>query len=117
MQPDALFTIEGSGVHALKDVEGKKVATATFLVFQRHLAAHSQVEWRRAESKVTLLKVDPEALAPMLASGEADAIISWTTSATLRRQASSPSRGGSSISCSGPNTVFEGYGYSLLASE
>jgi NitT/TauT family transport system substrate-binding protein len=30
MQPDALFTVEGSSIRTLKDVEGKRVATATF---------------------------------------------------------------------------------------
>jgi NitT/TauT family transport system substrate-binding protein len=78
VQPDAIFTPEGSGLNSLKDLAGKKIATATF--------TSSNVIWPlilQAEnvdaSKVTLLKVDPGALAPLLASGQVDATINWST--------------------------------------
>ena len=101
-------------MNALKDVEGKKVATATF--------SSSNVIWPLIlksngidESKVTLLKVDPEALVPMLSSGQADAIISWTTSATTFVKELAKSRRKLKIML-WAEYGLEGYGYSLLAS-
>ena len=78
MQPDAIFATEGSGITTLKDLEGKKIATATF--------SSSNVTWPLIvkangvdPAKVKLLKVDPGALAPMLAAGQVDATINWST--------------------------------------
>ena len=77
-QADALFTTEGSGITSLKDIVGKKVATATF--------SSSNVVWPLIlqandvdPSKIELLKVDPGALAPLLASGQVAATINWVT--------------------------------------
>jgi NitT/TauT family transport system substrate-binding protein len=77
-QPDAIFTTEGSGLTTLKDVAGKKIATATF--------SSSNVTWPLLlqangidPAKVELLKADPGALAPMLAAGRVVATINWTT--------------------------------------
>lgn len=77
-QPDAIFTTEGSGLTTLKDVAGKKIATATF--------SSSNVTWPLLlqangidPAKVDLLKADPGALAPMLATGRVVATINWTT--------------------------------------
>jgi NitT/TauT family transport system substrate-binding protein len=77
-QPDAIFTTEGSGITTLKDVSGKKIATATF--------SSSNVTWPLLlqangidPAKVDLLKADPGALAPMLAAGRVVATINWTT--------------------------------------
>ena len=77
-QPDAIFTTEGSGITTLKDVAGKKIATATF--------SSSNVTWPLLlqangidPAKVDLLKADPGALAPMLATGRVVATINWTT--------------------------------------
>jgi NitT/TauT family transport system substrate-binding protein len=81
-QPDAIFTSEGSGIASLKDLAGKKIATATF--------SASNVSWPLVlqanavdPAKVELLKVDPGALAPMLASGKVDGTISWVTTAPV----------------------------------
>ncbi|WP_019656718.1 ABC transporter substrate-binding protein [Variovorax atrisoli] len=78
VQPDALFTIAGSGVNELKDLTGKTVAMPTF--------SSSNVLWPvilRANGidpgKVKTVKVDPSAQAPMLAQGRVDATINWTT--------------------------------------
>src|SRR5262249_5169704 len=69
VQPDSIFTTEDSSLKSLKDLEGKKIATATF--------AAANVFWPLIvktlgldESKITLLKVDPAALTPMLALGQ-----------------------------------------------
>ncbi|PTW61063.1 NitT/TauT family transport system substrate-binding protein [Breoghania corrubedonensis] len=77
-QPDAIFTTTDSGIEKLADVAGKKVATATF--------SSSNVVWPLVleangvdPSSVQLIKVDPGALAPMLATGQVDATINWMT--------------------------------------
>jgi NitT/TauT family transport system substrate-binding protein len=77
-QPDAIFTTKTSGIHTLKDVVGKTVATSTF--------SSSNSLWPVVlesngidPASVKLLKVDPSALAPMLAQGNADATINWVT--------------------------------------
>ncbi|MGO8915527.1 MAG: ABC transporter substrate-binding protein [Stellaceae bacterium] len=77
-QPDAIFTVKGSPITALKDVAGHSIATATF--------SSSNTIWPVVLSangidpgSVKLLKVDPGTLAPMLASGQVDATINWVT--------------------------------------
>ena len=115
VQPDAIFTAEGSGINTLKDVEGKKIATATF--------TSSNVIWplvlqavKVDPAKVTLLKVDPGALAPMLATGQVDATINWSTAsppfvkalgATGKKLKMLP------WSAAG----FDGYGYSVFVAD
>ena len=115
VQPDAIFTAEGSGIDSLKGVEGKKVATATF--------TSSNVIWPlilQAEkidpAKVTLLKVDPGALAPMLATGQVDATINWSTASPPFVKALAAAGKKLKIlpwSAAG----FDGYGYSAFVSD
>jgi NitT/TauT family transport system substrate-binding protein len=115
VQPDALFTIEGSHIDSLKDIEGKKVATATF--------TSSNVVWPLVlkaagvdASKVTLLKVDPGALAPMLASGQVDATINWSTASPPFVKALESV--GKKLKILPWSAVgFDGYGYSVFASD
>ncbi len=78
LQPDAIFTTTESGIDGLKDLVGKTVATATF--------SSSNVSWPLVlkangvnPDAIKLLKVDPGALAPMLASGQVAATINWLT--------------------------------------
>ena len=115
VQPDSIFTADGSGINTLKDVEGKKIATATF--------TSSNVIWPLVLSavkvdpaKVTLLKVDPSALAPMLASGQVDATINWSTASPPFAKALGSSGKTLKIlpwSAAG----FEGYGYSVFVGD
>lgn len=115
LQPDAIFTTEGSGISVLKDVSGKKVATATF--------SSSNVAWPlvlRANgidpASVSLLKVDPAALAPMLASGQVIATINWTTVAPAFEKPLA--EGGKKIKIiQWSDYGFDGYGLSVFASE
>ena len=115
VQPDATFTVEGSGINSLKDLEGRKIATATF--------TSSNVVWPlilQAASvdaaKVTLLKVDPGALPPMLAAGKVDATINWTTSTPLFNAALSST--GKTLKVLPWSTVgFDGYGYSVFVGD
>lgn len=113
-QPDALFTVEGGPIKSIKDVVGKKVATATF--------TSSNVIWPLIlktngvdANAVTLLKVDPAALAPMLATGQTDATINWSTaSPPFVRALGAASKKLLVLPWSAIG--FEGYGYSVYAS-
>jgi NitT/TauT family transport system substrate-binding protein len=78
LQPDAIFTTEDSGIATLKDLAGKTIATATF--------SSSNVVWPLLlkandidPAKIDLLKADPGALAPMLATGKVAGTINWVT--------------------------------------
>ena len=114
-QPDAIFTSEGSGITSLKDVSGKKLATATF--------SSSNVVWPLLlqtngidMSKVDVLKVDPGALAPMLAAGQVAATINWSTVAPLFSKALAEG-GKKLVVIPWSQYGFEGYGLSVFASE
>jgi NitT/TauT family transport system substrate-binding protein len=115
VQPDAIFTTEGSSIKTLKDLEGKKIATATF--------TSSNVIWPLIlkavgidASKVTLIKVDPAALAPMLASGQVDGTINWSTASPPFEKALASV--GKTLKVLPWSTAgFDGYGYSVFASE
>lgn len=77
-QPDAIFTVKGSGITSIKDLQGKTVATAPF--------SSSNVIWPVfAQSNgldlktIKLLKADPNTLFGLLGTGRCDATISWVT--------------------------------------
>ena len=115
LQPDAIFTTKENGINSLKDLEGKTVATATF--------SSSNVSWPlvlKANSvdpdKIKLLKVDPGALAPMLASGKVDATINWVTVAPAF--AGPLKEAGKSFKELPWSTYgFDGYGLSVFVSD
>jgi NitT/TauT family transport system substrate-binding protein len=114
-QPDSIFTTEGSGITSLKDIAGKKIATATF--------SSSNVVWPLLlqsngidVSKVDVLKVDPGALAPMLAAGQVAATISWSTVAPLFSKALTEG-GKKLVVIPWSQYGFEGYGSSVFTSE
>ncbi len=114
-QPDAFFTAEGSGIASFKDIVGKTVATPTF--------SASNVVWPLLlerngidPASVRLLKVDPGALAPMLATGKVDATINWLTVAPgFVRALGEADKTLTTIPWS--EYGFEGYGLSLVASQ
>jgi NitT/TauT family transport system substrate-binding protein len=114
-QPDAIFTAKGSGIQTLKDVVGKTVATSTF--------SSSNALWPVVlesngidPASVKLLKVDPSALAPMLAQGNADATINWVTVAPgvagVLKQA-----GKELVVLPWTGYGLDGYGWSVMASD
>jgi NitT/TauT family transport system substrate-binding protein len=115
LQPDAIFTTEGSGITSLKDLVGKKIATATF--------SSSNVVWPLLlqsngvdPAKVDLLKADPGALAPMLASGQVVATINWVTVApAFEKPLAETGKKLKTIPWS--EYGFQGYGLSVFASE
>ncbi|WP_278362343.1 ABC transporter substrate-binding protein [Stutzerimonas kunmingensis] len=114
-QPDAFFTTEGSGIESFKDIVDKTVATPTF--------SASNVVWplllERNDidpNSVKLLKLDPGALAPMLATGKVDATINWLTVAPgFVRALGEADKTLKTIPWS--EYGFEGYGLSLVASQ
>lgn len=115
LQPDAIFTTEGSGISTLKDIAGKTVATATF--------SSSNVSWPLVlkangidPAKVDLLKADPGALAPMLAAGKVAATINWVTVApAFAKPLAETGKKLKVIAWS--DYGFDGYGLSVFASE
>jgi NitT/TauT family transport system substrate-binding protein len=113
--PDAILTTEGSKLKSLKDLEGSRLGTAPF--------ASSNVFWplilktlKLDENKITLLKMDPTALTPMLAAGQVDGIISWLTSAPLNTQALGERNKKLKI-LPWSEIGFEGYSYSAILSD
>jgi NitT/TauT family transport system substrate-binding protein len=82
MPPDALVTTTSSGVKSLKDLPGRRVATSPF--------TQSNGPWPFIlklngvdPASVTLIKADPNALVPMLAAGQVEGVIQFTTNAPL----------------------------------
>ncbi|WP_321336358.1 ABC transporter substrate-binding protein [Breoghania sp.] len=114
-QPDAIFTTTDSGIEKLADVSGKKIATATF--------SSSNVVWPLVleangidPASVQVVKVDPGALAPMLATGQVDATINWMTVAPAF--AGPLGEAGKTFkSLPWSEYGFDGYGLSIFASD
>jgi NitT/TauT family transport system substrate-binding protein len=115
LQPDAIFTTKDSGIATLKDVAGKNIATATF--------SSSNVVWPLVlkangidPAKVDVLKADPGALAPMLATGKVAGTINWVTVApAFVKTLAETGKKLKVIQWS--DYGFDGYGLSLFASE
>ena len=114
-QADAIFTVKGTGIQTLKDLAGHTVATAP--------ASSSNVVWpviAKANgldtSKITLVKADPGALFPMLATGRADATISWVTNKASAQLVLSQV-GKELVILPWSDYGFEGYGLSLFATD
>lgn len=115
LQPDAIFTTKDAGIDKLKDLEGKTVATATF--------SSSNISWPLVlkangvnPDAIKLLKVDPGALAPMLASGRVAATINWLTVApTFAGPLTEVGKSFKALPWSAYG--FDGYGLSVFASE
>jgi NitT/TauT family transport system substrate-binding protein len=115
MQPDAIFTYEGSGIKSLKDLVGKTVATATFTssnALWPVVAAMNGLDI----AKVKLIKTDPTATAALVASGHADALINWVTSGggieSVLKQA-----GKKMVVLPWSKFGLDGYGLSLFATD
>ena len=114
-QPDAIFTTEGSGINSLKDLGGKKIATAPF--------SSSNVVWPLIlhannvdPASVEVVKVDPGTLAPMLATGQVAGTINWVTDmAVYSKTFASTTKKVKIIPWF--DYGFKGYGLSLFASE
>jgi NitT/TauT family transport system substrate-binding protein len=80
--PHAFFTVEGTGIHSIKDLKGKKVATSPFTSSNAFLPLVLQENGLK-ESDINLVKSDPGALGPMMITGNTDAIVAWVTNTAL----------------------------------
>ena len=114
-QPDSLFVVKGGAIKTLKDVVGRKVATATFNSSNTLWPLFLQKNDIDPKS-VTLLKVDPTVLSAMLASGQVDATLSWMTVAPT--YASVLAQAGKQLTVL-PWSEFglDGYGFAVFASD
>jgi len=80
--PHAFFALKKSGISKLTDIAGKKVSTSPFTSSNAFMPLVLKKNGL-AEDAVTLTKVDPGALGPMLMTGGTDAIIAWVTNIAL----------------------------------
>jgi NitT/TauT family transport system substrate-binding protein len=113
--PDAIVARVGTGIDTIKDLDKKTLATATF-------SGSNQV-WpvvaknnRLNPDEVKFLKVDNNALGPMLAAGKVDAVISWVTSVPLYSKLADAS-GVKLKTIPWSDFGLSGYNWSLLASD
>jgi NitT/TauT family transport system substrate-binding protein len=113
--PDAIVTKAGSGIETFKDLQGKTLATATFSGSNQVWPLMAKNNGLDAD-KVKFLKVDNNALGPMLAAGSADAVISWITSVPLYSTLVAPT-GGKLKVITWSDFGLSGYNWSLIASD
>ncbi|MCV6598598.1 MAG: ABC transporter substrate-binding protein [Mangrovicoccus sp.] len=76
--PHAFYTTSETGIAALSDVKGKKIATSPFTASNVYLPL-VLADNGMSEGDIELTKADPGALGPMLMTGRQDAIIAWLT--------------------------------------
>ncbi len=113
--PDAIVARVGTGIDSIKDLDKKTLATATF-------SGSNQVWPVMAKNNgldpdnVKFLKVDNNALGPMLAASKVDAVISWVTSVPLYSKLAAES-GVKLKAIPWSEFGLSGYNWSLLASE
>lgn len=114
-QPDAVLVDAASDIKTLKDLEGKTLATPTF--------SASNVTWPlvlkandMSPDSVTLTKVDPGAMGPLMTTGRVDGTINWITKLpayeALMAKASKEIR-----VLPWSEYGFDGYGLSVFASD
>lgn len=114
-QPDVILTDATSGIASFADLAGKTIATAPF--------SASNVTWPLVleangldPESVTLLKVEPGALGPMLATGQVDGTINWITkSPSVETNLAEAGKEMRILPWS--EYGFDGYGLALMASE
>ena len=75
--PEAIFTLEGSGIHKPKDLEGRSIGAPTFSSAKLLFSALAQANGIQ-EKKVTWKTMPPPAQVPSLLAGKVDAIVTYT---------------------------------------
>lgn len=79
--PHAFYTLEGNGIESVDDVRGMTIATSPFTSSNVYLPL-ILADLGMTEDDITLNKMDPGTLGPMLMTGQADAIIAWVVDVT-----------------------------------
>ncbi|RKF13731.1 hypothetical protein DBZ36_18340 [Alginatibacterium sediminis] len=77
--PHAFFVVDDGEINSIADIKGKKVATSPFTSSNLYLPLVLE-QSGYTEDDIQLVKADPGALGPMLATGNTDVLISWLTS-------------------------------------
>ncbi len=114
-QPDMIIAIKGGPITSIKSLAGRRVGTATFTSSNALWPIIARANGLDPDS-VTLIKADPGALAPMLATGSVDALIGWVTSAPEIEHVLEQA-GKSGVVMPWAESGLEGYGLSLFASD
>jgi NitT/TauT family transport system substrate-binding protein len=113
-QPDANFTVKGSGITSIKDLAGRTIGTATFSSSNTIWPVFAAMNGLDV-AKINLQKVEVNTLAPLLAAGKIDATINWVTAspgtASVVKKA-----GKELVILPWSQYGLEGYGASLMAS-
>jgi NitT/TauT family transport system substrate-binding protein len=114
-QPDANFTVKGSGITSIRDLAGRTIGTATFSASNTIWPVFAAMNGLDL-TKINLQKVDVNTLAPLLAAGKIDATINWVTAApgtaALLKKA-----GKELVVLPWSSYGLEGYGASLMVSD
>jgi NitT/TauT family transport system substrate-binding protein len=113
--PDSIVARVGTGIDSIKDLEKKTLATATFSGSNQVwpvIAKNNKLN----PDDVNFLKVDNNALGPMLAAGKVDAVISWVTSVPLYSKLAEAS-GVKLKVIPWSDFGLSGYNWSLIASD
>ncbi len=113
--PDAFFTLKGSGIHSVKDLKGKKIATSPFSSSNLFLPLVLKANGLK-ESDIDLIKSDPGTLGPMLVTQNTDAIIAWVTNTALYEELTH-NAGKQLVEIPWSDSGYSIYSSSLLASE
>ena len=114
MAPDAIVTLQGSGITSIKDLAGKTIATATYSGSNALWPVIAKLNGVDPAS-VKLLKVDDSTLGPMLAAGKVDAVIAWVMNDPDYSAILPP--GKKLVILPWSNYGLTGYNWSLLASD
>lgn len=113
--PHTFFTLKSAGISSITDLKGKKVATSAFSSSNGFLPLVLK-EHNLTEDDLKLIKTDPGTLGPMMMTGNADAVIGWTTnSEQFKKQAASA--GKEVLSMPWSKAGLSLYSQSLIASE
>ncbi len=114
-QPDAVATVSRNNIATLKDLVGKRVASAPF--------SSSTPMWPAIlkangidPATIPLRKIDPVALPAMLAEGKVDAVMAWVNEVP-RYQSVLDGVGLKLVMLPWSDFGFDGYGLTLFASD
>jgi NitT/TauT family transport system substrate-binding protein len=114
-QPDAVATVSRNNIATLKDLVGKRVASAPF--------SSSTPMWPAIlkangidPATIRLQKIDPVALPAMLAEGKVDAVMAWVNEVP-RYQSVLDGVGLKLVMLPWSDFGFDGYGLTLFASD